>query len=196
MPKKNSTLIVCVLDRSGSMSSTIDDSIGGFNTFIEEQKKLKVDEASVTTVLFDDRYEILYQNKKLDDVEKITKEIWMPRGMTALFDALGKTINDVGCELDKLTEDQKPEKVLFVVVTDGQENSSKEFNSEQVKKLISDQRNIWKWEFLFFGATEDSLNDAKNIGILHCKSYDTSNTKGMYSCFSSSVQSYRSSGKI
>lgn len=196
MPKKDLTLIVSVLDRSGSMDQIIEDSIGGFNTFLKEQKELVVGEARMSIILFDDKYEELFHNEPINTIENLTKQIWSPRGTTALYDALGKTINSVGQELDKLSEEEKPEKILFVIVTDGRENSSKEFNKEKVMNLINEQRNTWKWEFLYFAADEKSLQDGKNIGIQNVRAYSTNDTKKLYSDFSQNVSCFRANGHL
>lgn len=164
MPIKNHTEIVAILDRSGSMLKIVDDSVGGFNAFIEEQKKV-AGTASLTTILFDDEYEKIYENKNLNEVEPMTTEIYKPRGWTALLDAIGKTINDVGIRLSNTPEDQRPEKVMVCILTDGDENDSKEFTNDKIKEMINHQRDVYKWEFCFLGANIDSFAVAGSFGI-------------------------------
>jgi Mg-chelatase subunit ChlD len=196
MPRNDLTLIVCVLDRSGSMSSSIDDAVGGFNTFLEEQKKSKNGEARMTIALFDHEYELLCENADINVVAPFTKTTWCPRGQTALIDAVGKTINTVGKELDARKEEDKPGKVLFVIVTDGQENASREFTKDQMSKLIKEQREKWNWEFLFLAADENGIADGRAMGIVHTQGYNVHQTKGMYADMSRRVYSYRAGSAL
>jgi uncharacterized protein YegL len=121
------------------MSQLVDDTIGGFNSFIDEQRN-QPDEARITTVLFDDKYEVLHNNVDIRDIKPLTRQDYSARGMTALVDAVGKAINTVGGELSNMNETEKPGKIIFVITTDGQENSSKEFNAAQVKEMIEHQQ--------------------------------------------------------
>ena len=151
-PQNENLDLIFVMDRSGSMSGSEQDTIGGFNSFIkrERDKGLKT---RVTTVLFDDRYEVLYTRKDINEVDELAdKEYWV-RGCTALLDAIGKTINTLDREIDN--------KVLFVIMTDGMENSSREFTKEQIRNLISSH----DWEFIYIGADIDSYSEAGSIGI-------------------------------
>ena len=144
--------LIFVMDRSGSMGGFEEDTIGGFNSFIERQRKKGL-ETYVTTVLFDDDYEFLYKRKPISEVKKLTgKEYWV-RGCTALLDAVGKTITTVDHEIKN--------KVLFVIMTDGMENASREFKKEQIRKMIESH----DWEFIFIGADIDSFSEASSIGI-------------------------------
>jgi hypothetical protein len=156
------TQIVCIADRSGSMSSIIDDSIGGYNSFLEEQKKLK-DKATLTLALFDDQYELVYDNVDVQKVEKITKDVWMPRGMTALYDAIGKTITTIKANHAKLGK-EAPGKVLCVIITDGQENSSKEYKLNDVKKLIKNSEED-NWNFMYLAANQDAFAVGSSFGV-------------------------------
>ena len=152
MPQEEKLDIVFVIDRSGSMTGSESDTIGGFNSFIEREKKNELD-TRVTVVLFDDRYEVLYTRKPIYEVSKLTEKEYWVRGSTALLDAIGKTINTLNHEIDN--------KVLFVIMTDGMENSSREYSKEQIRSLIKSHN----WEFIFIGADIDSYAEARNIGI-------------------------------
>ena len=160
--KPDSTEIIFVVDRSGSMINIAADMRGGFDTFIEEQKKLP-GECKVTLARFDDHYELVFAGKPLAEVPPLEL---VPRGSTALNDAVGKTINTVGERLSKTPEDQRPSKVLFVIITDGKENASKEFQDiRKVLELITHQREKYQWEFVFLGASLDAIEVAQNMGI-------------------------------
>lgn len=144
--------LIFVMDRSGSMRGSEDDTIGGFNSLIQREKA-KGFNTRVTTVLFDDNYEMLYKRKDINEVSELTREDYWVRGCTALLDAIGKTINTLDREIDN--------KVLFVIMTDGMENSSREFTKEHVRNLINNH----DWEFLYIGADIDSYSEAGSIGI-------------------------------
>jgi len=162
-PTNEKTQIICILDRSGSMGTIIDDAIGGFNEFIEDQKKLE-DEATMTVALFDDQYDLLYDNIPIKEVEKFTKDTWSPRGTTALHDAIGKTINSVRENHRKL-KDEKPDKVLVCIVTDGKENASMEYSNDQIKKLIKECEKEYGWSFVYLAANQDAFNTGISFGI-------------------------------
>ena len=144
--------IIFLLDRSGSMYGCENDTIGGFNSFIENQIKQEVD-AKVTTVLFDHGYEVLYRRKDIHKIGKLTHEEYYVRGSTALLDAIGKTIVSMDREVSN--------RVLFVITTDGLENSSVEFSKDQIKNMIKNHN----WEFIFLGADIDAYSEASKIGI-------------------------------
>jgi Mg-chelatase subunit ChlD len=148
------------------MQSIRDDVIGGFNTFVEDQKKV-AGEASITLVQFDeqDPYEIIYDFAKLSDVRPLTAETFVPRGWTPLLDAIGRGINDCGQRLAQIPESERPEKVIFCIITDGQENRSKEFKKEQITKMVKEQTDQWKWEFLFLSCDLAAIDDAVSYGI-------------------------------
>lgn len=167
---KNLTEIIFLLDRSGSMAGLESETISGFNNFIENQNKVK-GETIVTAVLFDNMYEILLNGVLASDA-KISNEDYYVRGSTALLDAVGKTIVDVGIRLSKTKESERPRKVVFVITTDGLENASKEYTYEKVKDLISHQSVKYGWEFIFLGANIDSAKEAESIGIDKSKSYN------------------------
>ena len=190
---KKSVDIVIVLDRSGSMASIKDDAEGGFNSFIKEQKEQEGN-VKVTLVQFDNEYEIVYERKNIDEVESLNIK---PRNTTALLDAVGNTINILSQRLDELDEKEKPEGVIFVIITDGHENSSKEFVNNQIKDLINKKENEEKWEFVFIGADKESFDDAKNIGIKHAStmtySADSIGVKYAFDTLSKGTSSYRES---
>ena len=193
---QNLTEVVFILDRSGSMSHLVGDTIGGFNAFVEQQKK-EDGEARLTTVLFDDQYEILHDGINIHDVPVLTEKEYSARGMTAMLDAIGKTINDVGNRLSKTAEADRPGKVIFVITTDGQENASKEFNQKQIKEMIERQQNVYSWKFLFLGANIDSFSEAADIGISSpsVASYTASDVRvqSLYASVSKGVSSLRQS---
>lgn len=159
----NLTEIIFLLDRSGSMGGLENDTIGGFNSFIDKQIQLE-GETIVTAVLFDDKYEILWNGVKADQV-RLTAQEYFVRGYTALLDAVGKTILDVGDRLARTREEERPGKVFFVIMTDGLENASREFTYIKVKELIRHQQEKYGWEFIFLGANIDVAKEARNIGI-------------------------------
>ena len=159
--KANLTDITLVVDRSGSMDHVREDAEGGVNTFITEQGK-EPGEALLTLVQFDTEYEFLHQGVPIQHVPKYEL---VPRGMTALLDAMGKAINETGERLAKMDEDDRPGLVVFVVMTDGQENSSKEFTRAQLKKMIERQQDEFNWHFTFLGANQDAFAEAGGMGI-------------------------------
>jgi uncharacterized protein YegL len=159
----NLTEIIFLLDRSGSMAGLESDTVGGFNAFVRKQSKL-AGETILTTVLFDDEYEVLWNGIDARDA-KLTEDEYYVRGTTALLDAVGKTILDVGYRLAKTKEDRKPGKVIFVITTDGMENASSEFTYGKVKELIQHQQERYNWEFIFMGANIDVAREADSLGI-------------------------------
>ncbi|PLR99251.1 vWA domain-containing protein [Bacillus sp. T33-2] len=160
---RNLTEIIFLLDRSGSMAGLESDTIGGFNAFINRQCQLE-GETMLTAVLFDDEYEILCNGIDANNA-KLTDREYYVRGCTALLDAVGKTILDVGQRLAKTSEEHRPGKVIFVITTDGMENASREFTYEKVKQLIKHQQEKYSWEFIFMGANIDAAKEADSIGI-------------------------------
>lgn len=178
--KKGKTEIIVLLDRSGSMASIKSDVEGGFKEFIEEQKKLD-GECAVTLCQFDTEYETVWENRDLHSIEKLNLT---PRGGTALFDAMGKTIDDVGYRLKNTPEKDRPERILFIVVTDGEENSSRKETSSSVKKRVNHQTNKYNWKFIFMGANQDAVLAGENIGLNKGSSITFSaNSSGVKSSF-------------
>jgi uncharacterized protein YegL len=161
---KNLTEIIFLLDRSGSMSGLEGDTIGGFNAFVERQCQLE-GETILTTVLFDDQYEVLWNGINANNARLTDKEYYV-RGTTAMLDAVGKTILDVGHRFSKVSDQERPGKVIFVITTDGMENASCEFTYKKVKELIKHQQEKYSWEFIFMGANIDAATEAESIGIV------------------------------
>lgn len=162
----NITELVFVLDRSGSMESLTSETIGGFNSLIAKQKsEAEGGKINVTTVLFDDQYEVLHKHAPIEEIDRLTEKDYYARGCTALLDAVGKTILSVSRKIEDTPFSEKPEKVLFVITTDGYENASSEFTKKDVKTLISDKQEKFGWKFLFLGANIDAVSEADSIGI-------------------------------
>jgi len=156
--------ITIVLDRSGSMEAVREDTIGGFNAFLEEQKAVPGD-ANLTLVQFDDKYDVLYEGKRLQDAPLLSAQTFVPRGSTALLDAIGRTVHATGARLAAQRESERAGKVLFVIMTDGEENASREFSSRQVFEMITHQREKYQWEVVFIGANQDAVATGASYGI-------------------------------
>jgi uncharacterized protein YegL len=165
MEKKNNiTELVFILDRSGSMGGLESDTIGGFNALIEKQRK-QDGECLVTTVLFDDKYDKIVEAVPLDKVPELTSKEYYARGMTALLDAVGRTIVDKVAAMDKEGICPAKRRVLFLIMTDGKENDSKEYSKADVKAMIETATKEYKWNFIFMGANIDSIAEAASLGI-------------------------------
>jgi len=182
--KKGKTELVFILDRSGSMSGLERDTIGGFNSVIEKHNSTE-GECIVTTVLFDTHYELLHDRMNILQIKPITENEYFVRGSTALLDAVGKTINSIGLALHNTTEEDRPSHVLFVIITDGEENASKEFTRDQIKQMVEHQTDVYKWEFIFMGANIDAFAVAGGMGIARHKTAnymaDSQGTRVSYS---------------
>lgn len=157
------TEIIFVIDKSGSMSHLAGDTIGGFNGFIASQKKID-GKATLTTVLFDTTWKILHDGVDIQEVKPMTNTDYTAYGGTAMLDAIGEIINRVQDRHDELGT-EKPDNVIFVITTDGEENSSRKFNKNQIEKMIKHQTNGHGWEFMFLGANMDAVKEAESIGI-------------------------------
>jgi uncharacterized protein YegL len=198
MTKPNKTEIIFLVDRSGSMSSIAEAMTVGIDDFLNKQKQVP-GECLVSLYDFDDQYEVKYQALSLSRVPKYTLE---PRGMTALYDAIGKAVGDVGERLRKTPEHERPSQVLFVIVSDGGENSSKEFQGEIGRQRIFDkithQRSKYQWEFIFLGANQDAYAVGTSLGVHASNSVsytaDAAHSRGMMSSLSANVAAYRSEG--
>ena len=194
--KQELSEIICIIDRSGSMGSIKSDAIGGFNSFLEEQKK-QPGEANLTYIQFNTKYEVVHENKPLKDANPIDENIFIPRGNTALLDAIGKTVDVTGRRLANMLEESRPEKVIVAILTDGKENSSTQYNLSKIKKMISHQKEKYSWEFIFLGANQDAFAEAAKIGIDAKDSFNFVATgqgvRSAYGKMSDSVSKYRKS---
>lgn len=164
MMGKGLTELVFILDRSGSMSGLEADTIGGFNSLIAKQKK-EEGTALISTVLFDDHAEVLYDRISLDRIEPMNDRQYYVRGCTALLDALGGAIHHIGNVHKYAREEDRPEKTIFIITTDGMENSSHRYTYDKVKKMVERQRDRYGWEFLFLGANIDAIEVAGRFGV-------------------------------
>ncbi|MBR4514709.1 MAG: VWA domain-containing protein [Lachnospiraceae bacterium] len=162
--KKGLTEIVYILDRSGSMGGLEADTIGGFNAMMDKQKKTG-EQALVSTILFDNECEVLHDRVPIDKVEKMTDEQYYVRGCTALLDAVGGAIHHIGNIHKYAREEDRPEKTLFVITTDGMENASRNYSYKKVKKMVKRQQEEYGWEFIFIGANIDSFAESEKFGI-------------------------------
>jgi len=162
--KTNLTELVFILDRSGSMSGLESDTIGGYNALLKKQRQEPGD-AIITTVLFDDNYELLHDRINVKGIRPITEKEYFVCGSTALLDAIGKTINKIGNVQRNTSEQERADKVMFVITTDGMENASKEFNYAKIKKMVEWQKEKYGWEFIFIGANIDAISTAAKFGI-------------------------------
>jgi hypothetical protein len=161
---KDVTEIICIIDRSGSMESIRSDAIGGFNRFLADQQEPE-DPARLTMVLFDDQYDVAYNGAEIQTVPALTKTTFVPRGMTALLDAVGKTLNTVSARLAEIPADDRPEKVIVAILTDGHENASKEFSLPVIREMISHYSTDLKWDFIYLAASQDAFSEAGQMGI-------------------------------
>ena len=162
--KKDLVEMVFILDRSGSMKGLEADTIGGFNSLVEKQKQNSGD-AVISLVLFDDQFEVIHHRRDLKVLEPLTTKEYYVRGSTALVDAIGRSIRKIRQVHLALGQDNIPEKTIFVITTDGQENASKEFSTLHIKRTIEEFQEKFGWEFLFLGANIDSFRTASDLGI-------------------------------
>jgi len=195
---KDTTEIVVVMDKSGSMARKQRDAIEGFNLFLKEQKEAP-GEANLTLIQFDTVYNILYTGKPIRDVQPLDTDTYRPGGNTALNDALARGIIETGKRLADMKEPDRPSKVICVVITDGEENSSKEHTKQQVQEMVKHQEEKYDWAFLYLGAGVDAFNEAMQLGISADMAVNFADSgKGVQSAYvgtSEAVRSYRSGGK-
>ena len=177
--RKNLTEIVFILDRSGSMSGLEGDTIGGFNSLIRKQRT-EEGEALISTVLFDNFSEVIHDRVPLDQVPELTDKEYYVRGCTALLDAVGGAVHHIGNVHKYAREEDRPERTLFVITTDGMENASRHYTYDRVRQMIERQKEKYGWEFLFLGANIDAAKEAARFGICedravnyHCDSEGT-----------------------
>ena len=161
---KDVTEIICIIDRSGSMESIRSDAIGGFNRFLADQQEPE-DPARFTMVLFDDQYDVVHNGTDIHAVPLLTNKTFVPRGMTALLDAVGKTLNTVSARLAEIPANDRPEKIIVAILTDGHENASREFTLPVIREMISHYTTDLKWDFIYLAATQDAFSEAGQIGI-------------------------------
>ena len=192
--RKGLTEVVFILDRSGSMSGLEADTIGGFNSMIAKQKK-EEGEAYISTVLFDDQTEVLYDRVPIQRVEPMNDNQYYVRGCTALLDALGGAIHHIGNVHKYAKEEDRPEKTLFIITTDGMENASHKYSYDKVKKMVERQKKEYGWEFLFLGANIDAIEVAGRFGIAANRAInykcDSKGTQLNYEVLSRTVSEFR-----
>ncbi len=193
------TELVFLLDRSGSMAGLEADTIGGYNNLIAKQQK-EEGECRLTTVLFDNRCELLHDRVNLRDVAPITEREYWVRGSTALLDAIGMTISRISADQKLAVPSQRADKVLFVITTDGMENASREYRAAHVRRMIEDAKKQHDWEFLFLGANIDAIETASAFGIDATRAVnyhaDSRGTTLNYEVLSRAVSSVRASGAL
>jgi uncharacterized protein YegL len=162
--KEGFTEIICVIDRSGSMMQLRSDAVGGMNSFLTEQKAVP-GEANLTLVFFNHEYQLVYDGKSLREVPVLSDADYVPQGTTALLDAVGRAIDDVGNRLANTPEEQRPDKVLVAIMTDGLENASRDYTRARVAEMIKHQQEQYNWEFLFLAANMDAFAEAQSLNI-------------------------------
>ena len=191
--------IVCILDRSGSMSGLAGDTIGGYNSFLEKQRE-QPGAAEVTTVLFDDKYEVIADGKNLADVPTLTSAEYYARGTTALLDAVGKTLTELAGKMEKEGVCPAKRRVLVLIMTDGLENASREYNKATVKSMIEKASEEYKWNFIFMGANIDSVSEAASLGISakHAANYshDKEGVRDSFMQMDAAAAEMRSTGSV
>lgn len=197
--KNEMTELVFILDKSGSMSGLEKDTIGGFNALIEKQRKLPGD-VRVTTVLFNQSYELLHDRINLQGVSPLTEEEYEVGGMTALLDAIGSTIQKISNAQKGTKEDQRADNIMFVITTDGMENASCEYNYKKIHEMIAAKKSEANWEFIFLGANIDAVATAKQFGVAeeYAVKYhaDPEGTQLNYKVVSEAVTSFRTGKSI
>jgi uncharacterized protein YegL len=175
------TEIVCIIDRSGSMAKVRDEAISGFNSFLEDQAAVPV-EAALTLVRFDTEYEVMHNGTPIAQVPLLDETSFVPRGMTALYDAIGRTIDDVGGRLSKTPETERPAHVIVAILTDGHENSSSDYTSERVRGLIEHQQAAYDWDFVYLGANQNAFAESRKLGLAKesTRQWDSTSEGTMY----------------
>ncbi|HIT75270.1 MAG TPA: VWA domain-containing protein [Candidatus Avipropionibacterium avicola] len=190
MTRSDLTHIYFLLDRSGSMQSIKTDTEGGFDAFLDEQRADTTGECRVTLAQFDNEYEVVYADRLLADVPPLQLA---PRGSTALLDSLGRLITDAGAKLAALPEDQRPGTVVVAVMTDGHENSSREWTHPAIKSLVEQQTNDYHWQFLYMGADQDAVEVGTSIGVAagHSVTYTRGKAREAMSATSAKIAGLR-----
>lgn len=198
MTKENLTSINVIIDASGSMQGLTKDTIGSFNTFLDEQKAVP-GEAMFTLCTFNTDYRLLHDCAILAGVPGLDAKTYRPNGGTALYDAIGTTITSVGQKLAAMAEEDRPSKVIFLIMTDGEENMSRRYTYDQIKEMVAHQSDKYSWEFVFMGANIDSMKTGTSLSVsaANTMNYDFSpaGTKEVYKTASSNLRSYRLQSK-
>ncbi len=199
LPRTDLTELVFILDRSGSMAGLESDTIGGFNSLIEKQKK-EDGECYVSTVLFDNESEVIHDRVKLSEIPKMTDRDYYVRGCTALIDTIGGAIHHIGNVHKYARPEDVPSRTVFVITTDGMENASHRYTAEKVKKMISRQKEKYGWEFLFIGANIDAVETASHIGIGRDRAVnyhaDSKGTRVLYDTVCEAVGNMRANRQV
>ena len=197
--KNEMTELVFILDKSGSMAGLEKDTIGGFNALVEKQRKLQGD-VRVTTVLFNQSYELLHDRISLKGISPLTEDDYEVGGTTALLDAIGSTVQKIANAQKRTMEEERADKVMFVITTDGMENASCEYNYKKINEMIASQKQKFNWEFIFLGANIDAVATARQFGVeeefaveYHA---DPEGTQLNYQVLSEAVSSFRTSKSI
>ncbi len=192
--RKGLTELVFILDKSGSMGGLEADTIGGYNAMLEKQKAVE-GECHLTTVLFDNNYELLHDRIDIKAVSQITEKEYQVGGSTALLDAIGRTISKIGNAQKHTADDYRAEKVMFIIITDGEENSSREYSAQRIRQTIERQKTRYGWEFVFLGANIDAVEAAGRFGISsdRAQNYhaDSEGVELNFSVMSEAVASFR-----
>jgi len=192
--KKGLTEVVFILDRSGSMSGLESDTIGGFNSMLKKQKK-EAGQAYISTILFDDSCEVLHDRVPVNQVEPINENQYYVRGCTALLDAVGGAIKHIINVHKYAREEDRPEKTVFIITTDGMENSSRKYSYEKIKKMIEKEQKKYGWKFIFIGANIDSIAEAGRFGIKASRAvnyvHDNKGTEMVYTAMSNAISAVR-----
>jgi len=197
--KKGYTHISVIIDKSGSMANTQKDTIGGFNTFLKEQQDIE-GTGTLTLIQFDDQYEVHENMSPLSGAVSLNEKTYAPRGSTALLDAIGKTINMTEGSLKEMKKKDSPEKVIFLIITDGEENASREFQKSNISEMIKRHEEEDGWDFVFIGANMDAIAEGGSMGLraFNNANYtaDSIGTQHLYCSMSSNMSSYRKRGKL
>ncbi|MBR4266627.1 MAG: VWA domain-containing protein [Bacteroidales bacterium] len=195
----NNTELIFIIDQSGSMSGLESDTIGGFNSMLQKHQQQE-GTCHISTIFFSNKSEVIHNRKNINEVKPLTSKDYIPGGSTALLDAIGNAINHTIKVQRLAAEDEKAKNVVFVIITDGEENSSREYSSDQIHKMISLEQEEYGWEFMFLGANIDAIKTAKTYGIHESRASnfvcDSSGVQLNFSAIGNAILGMRKSGKI